>query len=882
MRKLRITTRFSALFIIFYLLLTSINALAVGVVLVRYDCSGLQAGTRPGYIAGDAVISEKGAWLDALGKKAVFSAPEAAESVSLLANIRSAGYVLLKLYDGENYQQVNFKPDTKDWESLLIDIKEGNLTVLCGGRQVMVKGSLNISRIEKIEIANAEIDDVSLGEQTLPTRIVDFNVCYDGVGAPLVAHYIYYSQSGATETPYFTWYASDSLNGTYERIKSSTQVWAPNPGEDKYVYCTASYSGGTAGTVPKKVSDIDVMIFNEAKSLVGGAETTFVYKDSDGTRYWRPRFVDWSDYDEIVFNIRSARSTDRFYQVYLSSDNPNYSSNDYYFTYFKVDWGGKLMSSFDKLYGERDDKKICIKLMCADDIEAAYRAIGKHFHLPLLQNISGGGFCGEAVVRHIGRADAVQVKTPDGSIYSLPVETPLTHIPLQAFGLYTVTPMLDGKHGLNTTLWYGKDYVKLYQKACEAIQKPYHNDENLCEGGCFLWALLNYMRITGDRQFESLVREELAIVMGERDYVARKTIVPHPTEEYAAYHIHRSGRIQEQVFGASILLEAYLLFKESRYLEFAISALREMMEHDMVGGKLLNGSGADYTTVCCPVIPFADMAVCLAELGDNRAEIFKKKAIEMADYLLKRGMDFPTETELTPYTEKEMEDGSISCTALSLLYVCIKVQYNQRYIDFAKQVLHLHKAWTIYTPDVRMYQSSFRWWETIWEGDGEGPAICAGHAWTIWTSEALFYLGLLTRDDEALLASWNGFLTNFSKTQADGSMYSCYEPDYIRGGGIAEVKQTLLQLRGEDTETRYRTAHSYPEHTDSSLSRYAWVRGAYTWQNTAAILLVQGELIGINIQKVNGEWIENNGVTRVYISPKVGTVPLHNQNIQEV
>ena len=366
MRKLRITTRFSALFIIFYLLLTSINALAVGVVLVRYDFSGLQAGKRPGYIAGDAVISEKGAWLDALGKKAVFSAPEAAESVSLLASIRSAGYVLLKLYDGENYQQVNFKPDTKDWESLLIDIKEGNLTVLCGGRQVMVKGSLNISRIEKIEIANAEIDDVSLGEQTLPTRIVDFNVCYDGVGAPLVAHYIYYSQSGTTETPYFTWYASDSLNGTYERIKSSTQVWAPNPGEDKYVYCTASYSGGTAGTIPKKVSDLDVMIFNEAKSLVGGAETTFVYKDSDGTRYWRPRFADWSDYDEIVFNIRSARSTDRFYQVYLSSDNPNYSSNDYYFTYFKVDWGGNT------------DRQLVFKIGEDEGLETSGHQVGFH------------------------------------------------------------------------------------------------------------------------------------------------------------------------------------------------------------------------------------------------------------------------------------------------------------------------------------------------------------------------------------------------------------------------------------------------------------------------------------------------------------------------
>ena len=232
-------------------------------------------------------------------------------------------------------------------------------------------------------------------------------------------------------------------------------------------------------------------------------------------------------------------------------------------------------------------------------------------------------------------------------------------------------------------------------------------------------------------------------------------------------------------------------------------------------------------------------------------------------------MDFPTETEITEYTEKEMEDGSISCTALSVLYVCANIKYDKRYIEFAEKVLELHKAWTIYTPDVRAYQSSFRWWETIWEGDGEGPSICAGHAWTIWRSEALFYLGILKNDDKALLNSWNGFLTNFCKTQENGEMYSCYEMDYIRGGGLFEVKKTLLQLKDEDTDVKYILGHSYPKHTDSSLSRYVWVRASYSWYNTAAVISAGNKVITINASIKNNELVVNKEVERVYISKDI-------------
>ena len=133
---------------------------------------------------------------------------------------------------------------------------------------------------------------------------------------------------------------------------------------------------------------------------------------------------------------------------------------------------------------------------------------------------------------------------------------------------------------------------------------------------------------------------------------------------------------------------------------------------------------------------------------------------------------------------------------------------------------------------------------------------------------------MLRKDDQALLDSWNGFLTNFSKTQIDGRMYSCYEVDYIRGGGNMEIKSTLRQLEGEDLSIRYTLAHSYPEHVDSSLSRYAWVRGAETWLRTGALLKVRGEIVAIHLRRSGDGWEAAPGVEQVYISSELGDVPV--------
>ena len=177
-------------------------------------------------------------------------------------------------------------------------------------------------------------------------------------------------------------------------------------------------------------------------------------------------------------------------------------------------------------------------------------------------------------------------------------------------------------------------------------------------------------------------------------------------------------------------------------------------------------------------------------------------------------MNFPTEGGVTDEAETEMEDESISCTALSLLYYCAKIERKEEYIAKAKEILDVHESWVIKTPLAPMYHSSLRWWETKWEGDKDGNAICAGHAWTIWRAEADYWYGTLLSDDEYLLKAYNGFISNFAKIDKDGKSYTCYQPDYITGGGFTD----------KSNDVEFRIAKGFPRQTDSGLSRYVWIR----------------------------------------------------------
>jgi hypothetical protein len=148
------------------------------------------------------------------------------------------------------------------------------------------------------------------------------------------------------------------------------------------------------------------------------------------------------------------------------------------------------------------------------------------------------------------------------------------------------------------------------------------------------------------------------------------------------------------------------------------------------------------------------------------------------------------------------------------LYYCKNVRKDEKYLQKAKEILDLHEIWVINTPVCQMKGSTLRWWETQWEGDADGPAICAGHAWTIWRAEADHLYYQLTGDTKYLKKATNGFMTNLSKIQKDGTTYSVYNPDEINGGGFDGILNSV----------RYRVAKRFSNREDCGISRYVWIR----------------------------------------------------------
>ena len=158
------------------------------------------------------------------------------------------------------------------------------------------------------------------------------------------------------------------------------------------------------------------------------------------------------------------------------------------------------------------------------------------------------------------------------------------------------------------------------------------------------------------------------------------------------------------------------------------------------------------------IIPFVDAAVLLEKTHPEFAARYKKASEQIAAYLYARE-GFHTEAYVSPLTDPEMEDGSISCTALSLLYYCAKIRRVEKYIVRAKEILDMHEAWMTRAPIAPCFRSSLRWWETFWEGDGDGPSICFGHAWTIWRAEADYWYYKLTRNEEYKEKAFNGYMS---------------------------------------------------------------------------------------------------------------------------
>ena len=368
--------------------------------------------------------------------------------------------------------------------------------------------------------------------------------------------------------------------------------------------------------------------------------------------------------------------------------------------------GFKVIASPPEIYGEREAKHVSVKLSFCKTVFECYEKISETFSVPLILPSVTGSFSQELSVRVLGKWDKAEISLGDKKTV-VKGDTDTMKIPRLGYGRHRITPFLSGKAGLDCEVWFGEDIDRLFKKSCAAQREPYHGDDNLCEGMMWCYSLICYMNRTGDRSFLPKVRDSLKTVMCEdgRAPVKRLSIVPYSVDGAPPYHIYKSQRVQEQLSGASMLLEMYKLCGEEKYLDFAVRAAKCIVE------RYQNGDGAifaenDYTTVCAPVITFVDIAVFFKERDGAAYRYFASAAKKATEHLLRRGFHFPTEGLENDITDEEMEEGSVSCTALSLLYYCRFIEKKQEYIDFAKEILRFHDNWICYTPDVKMYRST--------------------------------------------------------------------------------------------------------------------------------------------------------------------------------
>lgn len=499
----------------------------------------------------------------------------------------------------------------------------------------------------------------------------------------------------------------------------------------------------------------------------------------------------------------------------------------------------RLLASFPKEYGTGCCFKTLRFYVCeADDFREAVKIAAKIKNLPVLLPEVNAAAVGEKLrIEVIGDCDEVEFC---GRKY--PVEAGRACVEIIEEGMQYVVPYKGGKAGFECSVYGYRSLRELYKRWLDGILRDglvNHYDEpsvtthgriwrydNLCEGQCWLSAMLRYMSRYGYvKEYAEYAENALKEIMcdDESKAIPRYSVLsaPQPDEGLPAYNVYKSQRVQEQFFAVGIFLDAWRALGDGKYLEWAEKTLDSVLDfHQREDGRIETytawlGKYEDYSTVCSPMINIVDMYRAECGRNEEKSARYAASAKRLAEYLCKRGLSFPTEGGADERAEAEMEDGSISCTALSLLYYDRYVEKSPRFVEKAREILDWHESWVVNTPLCCMQGSSLRWWETNWEGDKDGPALCMGHAWTIWRAEADLLMYEATGEREYLRKAECGFNTNFAKIHADGRSYTVFQIDYITG---------WRYFRAE--EVRYELAKEFPEQFDNGTTGYVWTRAA--------------------------------------------------------
>lgn len=532
-----------------------------------------------------------------------------------------------------------------------------------------------------------------------------------------------------------------------------------------------------------------------------------------------------------------------------------------------------------------------ISLIMGDNVTDCYEKLASVLNLGMVTfNISGGFRKSVIKLTPIGEVDKISLIAPDGRKSDLNSN----EIRLEQEGMYQiVTSSPHGKKHYSRVLCH-ENWESLFDRINRFYKNHFQDGESgafyraiwsetlspadgqtfeglafgdvnslwSCRSGEFGgfagWAMLKNIDIYGPKDdiFISAEKYILNWVLnrGHEDDPYNSTIYKKPSifknRAFGPYHLYREVNYpQHEVFIMEELVDYFRITEDESVLHDLIELATHFIHEHMDSNGMVQcqndkeGHITDYSTVHVPISGLIKVAVLIKDIYPDKAESILGRAESLADFVCRRGLDFPTEGEACT------EDGSMACSVITLLHAYKYIKAKPEYLSMAETILEAHEVLTLKSTDCRTNGSSLRFWETQYETRDWGPSINAGHGWTIWTSEAKALLAVIRNDIDMLRESYEGFVTNICKVHQNGAMPCCFTPDMIPSLPHAPViwgvndSADIESVVSEYRQTTSFLAMDYVRKTYASSGNYFLIKAAEIWSKISAYCPIENMAI---------------------------------------
>ena len=311
----------------------------------------------------------------------------------------------------------------------------------------------------------------------------------------------------------------------------------------------------------------------------------------------------------------------------------------------------------------------------------------------------------------------------------------------EEYGLYTIEAKRQEKI-TTAKIFVRKSFDEYLKYAFECATKCEQRPSTHAETYYGYFALFSYLLHNKDNRLLNRVAKEfdkfLVVLLNEERTDLCADAIPF--------------RIQNTSTVISLLVYAYRVYAEEKYLLQAFPLAERLMEAQAKTGEYLGGKNREhYTCVIYPAKSMLELCDLLREVSgyENQERTYRNSAMRAIEELYINLDNIGTEGQAT------FEDGMISCEILQLAYAALSDgTLREEYTKSAEILLKKHACLEQnLVLDTRTRGCTLRFWEAMYDVLIWGNLISSPHGWSSWKKYGTFYLYLLTGKVEYLKAT---------------------------------------------------------------------------------------------------------------------------------